>query len=268
MFLPNVSRVMAQIKRSDVVLDVGGWAQPFRRANFVIDVFPYETRGWLSNIGLPASVGEGEECFNKDSWIQRDLCARVPFPFEDKSVDYVVCSHVLEDLRDPLWVCSEMIRIGKRGYIEIPSRIQEFIFDSRTKTVGAPHHRWLISIERNKITFEMKYHLIHKRGLHFPEYVHGLLSPEERVQWLFWSDSFEFQEASIPLGEEDIERRLREFVETNRPAIPSGYRLLWLAAKVYSGSKKLWPKPITDRMGKLWRAYRDRYVFSRQKSPL
>jgi hypothetical protein len=37
----------------------------------------------------------------------------------------VICSHTLEDIRDPLWVCSEMIRIGKAGYIELPRGLQK-----------------------------------------------------------------------------------------------------------------------------------------------
>ncbi len=116
MFINNLNKILSQIKPGDTVLDIGGWAQPFRRANYVMDAMPYETRGFYSNIGLPDHLGDCEEHFTKSTWIQRDICSREPYPFGDKSVDYVICSHVLEDIRDPLWVCSEIIRIGKRGY--------------------------------------------------------------------------------------------------------------------------------------------------------
>jgi len=42
-----------------------------------------------------------------------------------KEVDFVSCSHVLEDLRDPIRVCEEIVRVGKRGYIEVPSKTAE-----------------------------------------------------------------------------------------------------------------------------------------------
>src|SRR5690242_15377756 len=143
MFAKNVETILSQIKPDEVVLDIGGWAQPFTRANFVVDIAPYETRGWYGTIGAPASLGGTKEYFTRASWFQLDLCGRQPYPFADKSIDYVVCSHVLEDIRDPLWVCAEMIRIGKRGYIEVPSRLVESIFSPATGTAGASHHRWL-----------------------------------------------------------------------------------------------------------------------------
>src|SRR6516164_2319087 len=101
------------------------WACPFNRANYVLDVEPYETRGFYTTFGGPAFQGPEREQFTKETWFQRDLCERKPFPFRDKELDFVICSHTLEDIRDPLWVCSEMIRIAKRGYIEVPSRIAE-----------------------------------------------------------------------------------------------------------------------------------------------
>lgn len=257
MFLANLERIMAQIRPTDIVLEIGGWAQPFRRANFIMDAFPYETRGWYSTIGLPACVGEGEEHFTKDTWIQRDACSRDPFPFEDKSIDYVICSHILEDVRDPLWVCSEMIRVGKRGYIEVPSRVAESIVNPKTRIVGAVHHRWLVTIGSNGIVFEMKYHLIHKKGLHLPHYVLGLLRPEQGVQWLFWEGSFEFEEATIPLGEEDIEQRLHEFVKANAPTVPITYRLFWRSRQLLSPLKGLVPKPLAEKIAGHWRYFKN-----------
>lgn len=240
MFAKNVETILSQIKPDDLVLDLGGWAQPFTRANFVLDIAPYETRGWYGKIGAPASMGGTKEYFTSSSWFQLDLCSRQPYPFADKYIDYVICSHVLEDVRDPLWICSEMVRIGKRGYIEVPSRLVESIFSPATGTVGASHHRWLVTIEHNKISFEMKYHLIHRRGLHLPNYTLGLLKPEQTVQWLFWTDSFEFEEAAVALGEEEIKQRLQDFVEANQPASSWGYRVGW--------EVKRWLRPLRQNL--------------------
>ena len=59
-----------------------------------------------------------------------------------------ICSHTLEDLRDPLWVCAELVRVAKAGYVEVPSRAAE---QSRgwehPRIAGLSHHRWLIEID-------------------------------------------------------------------------------------------------------------------------
>lgn len=42
----DINLVLANIKPDDIVLDVGGWACPFNRANWILDAEPYETRGF------------------------------------------------------------------------------------------------------------------------------------------------------------------------------------------------------------------------------
>lgn len=124
MYLPNSDLIMSRLPASATVLDIGGWAHPFNRANYVMDAEPYETRGYYNRTFARANplppLGGTVEHFAPDTWIRRDICDKTPYPFADKSIDLVICSHTLEDIRDPLWVCSEMIRIGKAGYVEVP----------------------------------------------------------------------------------------------------------------------------------------------------
>lgn len=209
----NVERVLTLIGPSDRVLDIGGWARPFNRADYVMDAEPYDTRGWL---GMAAQGGRSER-FSRDTWIQRDICARAPFPFGDKELDFVVCSHTLEDIRDPLWVCSEMIRVARRGYIEVPSRQAESSRGVEPGQVGWSHHRWLVEIDDDSIVFLMKYHRIHSHWrLSLPHSYLLSLSEAARVQWLFWEGSFAFRERTIH-GPENIERELDAYVARVRP---------------------------------------------------
>ena len=199
MYEPNVRRVLGSLSSSDVVLDIGGWACPFNRANFVLDAAPFETRGFYRTFGAPPSQGGDVEHFTPDTWIVRDICDREPFPFRDKEIDFVICSHTLEDIRDPLWVCSEMIRIAKAGYIEVPSRAAE---SSRgwehPRMAGLSHHRWLIDIEGESIRFFQKLHTIHTHWKYsLPASYLRKLPESRRVQWLFWTDSFRFREEII-----------------------------------------------------------------------
>ncbi len=65
-----------------MVLDIGGWAHLFNRANYLMDLAPYETRGFYNhrcakNNPIPL-VGGNVEMFTKDTWIVRDICAKEP----------------------------------------------------------------------------------------------------------------------------------------------------------------------------------------------
>jgi hypothetical protein len=215
---PNVQRILSRLRPGDVVLDVGGWACPFNRANIVIDAEPFETRGYYRTLGLPASQGGMVEHFDRPSWIQRDLCARDPWPLADKSVDFAVCSHTLEDLRDPLWVCSELIRVARAGYIEVPSRAAEQSRGwERRRIAGLSHHRWLIDIDGTHVTFLMKYHLLHADWRYsLPAAFLRSLPEERQVQWMFWEHSFEFEERTIH-GSGAQAEELERFVRATRP---------------------------------------------------
>lgn len=218
MYEPNVQRILDSVASTDVVLDVGGWACPFNRANYILDAEPYETRGYYRTFGGSPSQGGTREYFTRETWIRRDVCDHTPFPFADKSIDFVICSHTLEDVRDPLWACQEMVRIGKRGYVEVPSRAAE---SSRgwehPKLAGLSHHRWLIDIHGNEIRFLMKYHRIHCHWrFSLPAAFLRSLDESRKVQWLFWTDSFSFEEAIIH-GLDNQESELERFVKATRP---------------------------------------------------
>ncbi len=225
MFEPNVELILERLKPGAVVLDVGGWACPFNRANIVMDAEPFATRGYYKTLGLPAFQGGVEEHFTAASWIQRDLCAREPWPFEDKSIDFAICSHTLEDLRDPLGVCSELVRVAKAGYVEVPSRMAE---QSRgwehPRIAGLSHHRWLIDIAGSHITFLMKYHLVHADWRYsLPVSFLRSLPERDQVQWLFWDDRFEFEERVIH-GSDAQAAELERFVQATHPYGPAVLR--------------------------------------------
>ncbi|MCL4543419.1 MAG: methyltransferase domain-containing protein [Chloroflexi bacterium] len=213
----NETVIMERIGPDDMVLDIGGWARPFNRANYVIDQGPYETRGewYRKQFGLGAQGGL-REYFTKETWIVRDICDREPYPFADKSIDYVICSHTLEDVRDPIWVCSEMNRIAKRGYIEVPSRAAESIVSPFGTMVGGAHHRWLIDVDRERsvVVFSMKSHLIHTSWKYrLPRHYGQLLPTDGLVEAIFWEGSLCAVERRF-IGEESIQRDLEAFIRS------------------------------------------------------
>jgi len=210
----SLDRINGLLEADDVVLDIGGWGRPLTRADWVMDLMPYETRGLLGSNGpLP-------ERFTKQTWIERDICDREPYPFADKQLDFVVCSHTLEDVRDPIWVCDEMVRIAKAGYIEVPSRLEEQSYGFQGPWAGWSHHRWLIELNDGRLEFVFKHSVVHnRRSDRFPRGFERALTAEERVVALWWENSFDYGERVL-LSAEQLDPYVADFVSRNRGRQP------------------------------------------------
>lgn len=177
--------IAAELPETALVIDVGGGMAAFPRADWIIDAIPYQERGRLRQRDACVSP----ERFTEDTWVQFDLCSRQPWPFDDDQFDFAVCSHVLEDVRDPIWVCSEISRIAKAGYIEVPSRAVE-----QSKGVEHPHfagyyhHRWLVSSQDGILEFRQKPHLLHvtRDAIVAKLGFWKAISPEHEITTHFW----------------------------------------------------------------------------------
>lgn len=212
MLAANAQRIRRRLADDDLVLDVGGWADPFPRADWVVDLMPYETRGLYAREGWIEPRPPEAERFDASRWVQRDICAREPFPFEDDRFDFVICSQTLEDVRDPVWVCQELCRVGRAGYVEVPSRLEEQSLGVQGPYAGWPHHHWLIDVGPDAIDFVFKPHDLHFRSdCHFPPGIWQRLSEEERVQALWWEGDFSARER-VFVEPSPYERYLPDFV--------------------------------------------------------
>jgi hypothetical protein len=224
MLAASHDRLMARLSDDDLVLDVGGGRSPLARADWVLDLIAYDERRQV----------EGER-FGSTTWVQRDACDREPWPFEDARFDFAVCSHTLEDIRDPVWVCQELQRVARAGYIEIPSRLEEQSWGVIGPWVGWSHHRWLIDVGEGSICFVHKPHAIHgDESAHFPPGFHDALPAEERVAQLWWEGSFDASER-VFLVPEELEAYLKEPIAA-RGGPAKGWRARRRLARRVSGA--------------------------------
>ncbi|MFH1624567.1 MAG: tetratricopeptide repeat protein, partial [Pseudomonadota bacterium] len=192
----DIKKVLELIKPDDLVLDIGGGHKPFARANFVVDLLSYKERG------RGGVIGEMKEHFNESTWMTMDLCGN-SLPFKDKEIDFIFCAQTVEDLRDPLWVCKEMNRVGKKGYIEFPSKWIECQYNVdagpyASQYVGYCNHKWLIEIRGNKLLFTLKTPVA-RIIRSVPEHIVSKYIRDPRI-WtdgFFWDDSFEYEELKI-----------------------------------------------------------------------
>ena len=196
----TIQQILTDLADEDIMLDIGGASAPFKRANYIIDIVKYDDIYWAQ------AKGPGEIKFTKDTFVSHDICSREPWPFKDKFFDFSTCSHVLEDVRDPIWVCSEIIRVSKSGYIEIPSRLYETTFGLEMKNLaGASHHRRLVDLDdKRSLRFTFKYMHVHSKVLNKNKRHLEKNNPELLLR-LEWSDNFSFYENWLGGGKENFE---------------------------------------------------------------
>lgn len=185
------AEVLKLIPENARVLDIGAAASIFPRANAVIDVQPYETR-------QPGPLSDMPEQFSEDTWYIGDICdEKIWQAFDANSFDFVICSHVLEDIRDPIFVCRQMLRIGRAGYIETPSRFRECAKAGATElTAGWEHHRWIVDIEDGTLVFTAKNPLIYHFDCIPKVHRRALQRRDLTTLAMHWQGSFDVTERS------------------------------------------------------------------------
>lgn len=127
---PN-NRKDLHIKKSDYVLEVGGGHNPHFRSNVVVDKFidtNYHRSGDI-------------KVLKNQKFMQAD---GTNLPFAENEFDYVICNQVLEHVDDPAKFMDEQARVAKRGFIETPSLIGEYLFPKES-------HKWVVLEIDNKL---------------------------------------------------------------------------------------------------------------------
>lgn len=119
---------MLPIGDSALVLDVGAGGNPYPRSDVLLDRLTGSAHrcGESMMIDRPVVFGDASR-----------------MPFKDKVFDFVIASHILEHMAEPVVFLKEMQRVGKAGYIETPNALFERLH---------PHHIHCLEIlERNGV---------------------------------------------------------------------------------------------------------------------
>ncbi len=108
----SLRRLHCPVDSNALVLEVGSGGNPYPRSNVLLDA--YETtreRHWVPlRIDRPMVLGYVEN-----------------LPFRDGAFDFVIASHVLEHSSNPERFLSELQRVARAGYIEVPDAFMERI---------------------------------------------------------------------------------------------------------------------------------------------
>ncbi|MDD0815394.1 class I SAM-dependent methyltransferase [Curvibacter sp. HBC28] len=103
-------RFHTPVPASALVLEVGSGGNPYPRANVLLDAYENtRERHWAPLASdRPTVLGFVEN-----------------LPFKDHAFDFVIAAHVLEHSSAPAQFLSELQRVAKAGYIEVPDALME-----------------------------------------------------------------------------------------------------------------------------------------------
>ena len=140
------------------VIDIGGRHNPWADdvVDVYVDVLEFETdkRLYIGDVN--------------DEEIWRTLESDGPF-------DFAICSHVLEDIRDPIVGLRWLPRIAKSGFLGLPVKHREVSNSKSSYWLGQPQHNWIYGIRNNEdglpyLLTVPKWHSIHYFNQNTPDH--------------------------------------------------------------------------------------------------
>ena len=143
-------------------------------------------------------------------------------PFLNKQFDFVYASHVIEHVEDLSFFISELKRISRQGYIELPSILEDNIVLS---TNSSDDHKWMFKFDDvEKVLLVEK-----KKQLIEPFITHGVLFNSLRKNFrsslvleLYWENeiNYEFRDFTIkakkPIFFSIIKKYFSHFIRKNK----------------------------------------------------
>jgi len=159
------------------ILDLGcSNVDYWREANHFADIFDYKEQFRSKNL----------------NYTQIDIGKHLPF--KDKEFDYVILSHVLEHVNNIVEFKSELERISKSGYIELPTKLADnLVFDFVEEKFA---HKWWL--EYDDINQQLIYS---KKNNYLQQFISvGLLKNFQKffddslTLQLYWNGSIDLKE--------------------------------------------------------------------------
>lgn len=152
----------------DLVVDLGCGDKPFWRADVFVDKKSLADDQRYTASGIQASP---------QYFVDSDIAHT---PFRTKAFDFSYCSHLLEHVPDPRSAILEIMRISKRGYLEMPNGWHEL-------TSPFPTHLWFIFLQGDTLVFIKK----SPKWQKLLQKLNG--KSESRFNQLYWSGVIKYQ---------------------------------------------------------------------------
>ena len=143
-------------------------------------------------------------------------------PFSNNQFDFVYASHVIEHVEDLSYFLSELKRISRKGYIELPSILEDSLVLS---TNSIDDHKWMFKFDDVKKILLVE----NKKQLIEPFITHGVLFDSLRKNFrsslvleLYWENeiNYEFRDFTVkakkPIFFTIIKKYFSHFIRKNK----------------------------------------------------
>lgn len=157
-------RIHCPVDKKALVLEVGSGGSPYFRSNVLCDAYEETQERFFTPLikDRPTVIAFAEA-----------------LPFKDDSFDFIIASHVLEHSDNPEVFLSELQRVAKAGYIEVPDAFME-----RLTHYG--FHRLEITEKDGRLVIRKK-----RDYMHDPEVV-DLFANKAKSIFPYWASKFPF----------------------------------------------------------------------------
>ena len=152
-------RLYCPVNKNDLVLEVGSGGNPYFRANVLCDAYE-ETQ---ERLFVPL-VNDRPTVM---AFVEQ-------LPFQDDSFDFIIASHVLEHSAHPVKFLSEIQRVARAGYIEVPDAFMERLthYNFHRLEITDKDGELVIRKKKNHIQDDEIVGLFHNKAMHiFPNWV-------------------------------------------------------------------------------------------------
>lgn len=121
-----------QVNPNYKVIDIGGAANPWcdELVNAYIDIIEVE----------------GKKTFSGDIY-SNELWEKI----KKEKYDFCICTHMLEDIRDPAFIINKINENFSAGFISVPNKHTELSNIENPAFLGYCHHRWIFTIVEDKL---------------------------------------------------------------------------------------------------------------------
>ena len=105
-----------------------------------------------------ADIEDRSASYLDKRFVQTEACAT---PFEDKEFDFIFALHLAEHVHDPSAFCAELMRIGKRGFIEVPTPFFDNFVVGNSNPPPHGHVSWVTyDIIKKEMVFKPRFQIV------------------------------------------------------------------------------------------------------------
>ena len=148
----NKNKIYEKFNVIDIGGTMGGWSEPYIDA--LVDFNEQKEKKMEKLEEYNTENTKKQPLFFKcDITHPNSWTPILEYVKENGKFDFCICTHTLEDIMNPGFVCEQICKIAKEGYIAFPSKYRDLCrnVDNQIHNYrGYIHHRWIFTVKKKE----------------------------------------------------------------------------------------------------------------------